>query len=175
MPKPSEFRHGLKLYLQCSSSNNTGGINNYKTKKWCYSLTFIFSRRTERWHSTSNTWLLCPWGTRQFWNWGKIADAPSLKASLSCLFAWQVSTLGCLNLPLMNSAVYFGCGLEVLQRGWRAGFNSGWWIPKFKVSDGLWHGRPNFTYWATQNLNTVEVSCCQSRWGLDTADYHFLH
>lgn len=71
----------------------------------------------EKWQRTSNAWLLCPWSHKQFWNGGKIAGGPFLRASLSCLFAWQVWTLGCFSYLIMNTAVGFGHRPEVAQ--WR--------------------------------------------------------
>ncbi len=62
----------------------------------------------------------------QFCNGGKIAGSPSLTltASLSCLYAWRILTLGCLHSLIMNTAVFFGRGPEVVWRGQGAGFIS---------------------------------------------------
>lgn len=43
--------------------------------------------------------------------------SPFLRASLSCLFAWQVLTLRCFHSLIMNTAVCFGRGPEVAWLG----------------------------------------------------------
>lgn len=123
------------------------------------------------WQRTSKTWLWCPRGHRQLWNWGHIASSPSLRASLSCLCAWQGLTLGCLHSLIMNTAVWFSHRPEVALHGRQAvslaGVNS-------QIS-GLWRTvtwKAKFFFWVIQGLNSVELSRCQSRWGLATADYH---
>ena len=97
----------------------------------------------KKWHSTSNIWLLCPGGSRLFWNFRQIAGAPSLKARLSWLFTWQVSTMGCENSFIMNMAVSFGFRPKMVWQGYGADFLSG---DKFHVSDGLCHCRPSFLF-----------------------------
>lgn len=47
----------------------------------------------------------------------KTAGSPPLTAGPSCLFAWQVLTLRCLYSLIINTAVLFGLGPEVVCRG----------------------------------------------------------
>lgn len=129
----------------------------------------------EKWQRTSNAWLLCPWSHKQFWNGGKIAGGPFLRASLSCLFAWQVWTLGCFSYLIMNTAVGFGHRPEVAQ--WRREL-----VSLTRVNSqisALWRTvtwyRPSFTSRQCRiDPNSVEMSCCQSRWTLAPADYHLF-
>lgn len=55
---------------------------------------------------------------------GEKKRLPFSETCLSCLFAWQVLTLGCFLSLIMNMAVCFGRGPEVVWRGRGAGFIS---------------------------------------------------
>lgn len=102
------------------SCNSTGGINKSQSERWCYFSSFICKSGTV--HQTHGYYV--PEAPDSSEIEEKIAATPSLRTSLSCLFAWQVLTLGCLNSLIMNTAVSFGHGPEVVWRGQGAGFIS---------------------------------------------------
>lgn len=66
--------------------------------------------------------VICPLAVAGFEIEGKKEISQSLTASLSCLFAWQVLTLGCFHSLIIYTAVGFGRGPEVVWCGWVAGF-----------------------------------------------------
>lgn len=109
-------KNGARHTKQSDLSKNIPGSQNWmlnvktclkKKKKNCDEMCFFISAPLRgKWHRTSDTWLLCPWSSKQFLKRRRNSRRPICElCCLRCLLAWQVLTSGRLFCLIMDTLV----------------------------------------------------------------------
>lgn len=103
--KSTKYRSNKYSCAATYMYNDTKGIDEGQEEKWTYfiSLSCSGGEKSGTGHQTHGFYV--PEALDSSEIGGKIADSPSLRASLSCLFTWKVLTLGCSHSLIMNTTL----------------------------------------------------------------------